>query len=157
MSDVIETTETLSPEERLAQLKKLIDAGLDFGEALPAFAERQSEDELRYISGAREHHHVEGEVEFDDHPIVSLGSDPGAYVLGWVWVTNDEAGISDEDETDPDEDDPADYECETHQAPLLDNGSAFECGFGCAYNDLDDAVFRENTEAEPTKTHKENA
>lgn len=28
----------------------------------------------------------EGRIEIDDNAIVSLGTDPGAYVMAWVWV-----------------------------------------------------------------------
>jgi hypothetical protein len=37
-----------------------------------------------------------GEVDAD--AVVSRGSDPGAYVACWVWVTNEQAGICDPDE-----------------------------------------------------------
>lgn len=37
----------------------------------------------------------DGEVEIDRcEAEVSLGSDPGAYVMTWSWVTNEEAGIT---------------------------------------------------------------
>lgn len=36
----------------------------------------------------------EGELEIDCHAVVSKGSDPGAYVMAWLWVSNDEAGVS---------------------------------------------------------------
>ena len=36
------------------------------------------------------------ELEVDDDAIVSMGTDPGAFVAAWVWVTNEEAGICDE-------------------------------------------------------------
>jgi hypothetical protein len=35
----------------------------------------------------------EGQVEIDDNAIVSKGEDAGAYVMGWVWVDDDVAGI----------------------------------------------------------------
>jgi hypothetical protein len=39
------------------------------------------------------------ELEVDDDAIVSMGADPGAWVHAWVWVTNERAGIEeDEDE-----------------------------------------------------------
>lgn len=33
------------------------------------------------------------EIQIDDDAKVSMGSDPGAYVAAWIWVTNKEAGI----------------------------------------------------------------
>ena len=35
----------------------------------------------------------EGDLEVDDEAVVSLGSDPGAYVMSWQWVPNDDAGV----------------------------------------------------------------
>lgn len=50
----------------------------------------------KYRAAARRIHHQGGELEIDDNAVVSLGSDPGAYVAAWVWVPNHEAGISGE-------------------------------------------------------------
>jgi hypothetical protein len=44
-----------------------------------------------YVREAKEQFEREGEIEFDDSPVVSRGEDPGAYVQAWVWV--DEADI----------------------------------------------------------------
>lgn len=30
--------------------------------------------------------HVDGDIEFDDEPVVSLGAEEGAYVQAWVWI-----------------------------------------------------------------------
>lgn len=35
----------------------------------------------------------EGELEIDPHAVVSKGSDPGAYVMAWLWVADEEASI----------------------------------------------------------------
>ena len=59
-----------------------------------------AEDELAYIEGARQHHEKDGELEFDAHPLVSVSDEQGAYVLGWVWVRDDEAGITRDPEPD---------------------------------------------------------
>lgn len=40
----------------------------------------------------------EGEVEIDQRPAVSIGDGDGAYVQGWVWVSNDCAGLPSNDE-----------------------------------------------------------
>lgn len=53
-----------------------------------------SPDEEAYIEGARQHHEKDGGLEFDAHPLVSVSDEQGAYVLGWVWVRDDEAGIT---------------------------------------------------------------
>lgn len=40
----------------------------------------------------------EGECEIDDWAVVSKGDDGGAYVMAWVWVTDEQAGIDPEEE-----------------------------------------------------------
>lgn len=35
----------------------------------------------------------EGELEVDEGAPVSMGDDDGAYVQGWIWVPNEEAGV----------------------------------------------------------------
>lgn len=35
----------------------------------------------------------DGEIEMDDDAEVSLGDDPGAYVMVWTWVSNEDAGL----------------------------------------------------------------
>jgi hypothetical protein len=71
------------------------------------------------IIGAYGSHHAEGlqayveAVDYDDEleraggdvGMVSEGADPGAWVLAWVWVRNDEAGIENEPDEDEEEDD----------------------------------------------------
>lgn len=44
----------------------------------------------------------EGNVEVDDTAGISEGDDDGAYVEAWLWVSNDEAGITTEEATDTD-------------------------------------------------------
>lgn len=38
----------------------------------------------------------DGDVDWDDYPVVSH-SDEGAYVQAWLWVSNKDAGLNDED------------------------------------------------------------
>ena len=45
----------------------------------------------RYREGACKQSSTE--LEIDDRPKVSMGSDPGAFVQAWIWVTNEDAGI----------------------------------------------------------------
>lgn len=47
----------------------------------------------KYRKAADKLHHREGELEFDDNAPVSIGFDDGAYVMGWKWITDEEAGI----------------------------------------------------------------
>jgi hypothetical protein len=41
---------------------------------------------------------ADDELEVDEDAIVSVGSDPGAFVQAWIWISNEEAGIKDDDE-----------------------------------------------------------
>ncbi|MBN8644045.1 MAG: hypothetical protein J0L61_02255 [Planctomycetes bacterium] len=60
-------------------------------------AEVDEATRAKYVEAARREYEREGEIEIDDSAEVSMGDDPGAYVQAWVWVSNDEAGIEDED------------------------------------------------------------
>jgi hypothetical protein len=33
-------------------------------------------------------------LEFDDTAVISESDDEGTYVMAWVWVTDDEAGVT---------------------------------------------------------------
>lgn len=58
----------------------------------------------QYRAAADDRYHSDGELEFDPEAVVSAGVDDGAYVMGWRWVTNAEAGVADEDEDAEDAD-----------------------------------------------------
>ncbi|MBX5130742.1 hypothetical protein HJB53_30090 [Rhizobium lentis] len=49
-----------------------------------------------YRAAAKEQ--ANDELEVDDDAVVSPGDDPGAWVQAWIWIRNDEAGISEDDE-----------------------------------------------------------
>lgn len=54
----------------------------------------QAEDDRQcaaYIAAARAH--ATDDLEFDDHPAVSMGDDEGAFVSCWKWITAAEAGL----------------------------------------------------------------
>ena len=70
-------------------LQALIEEGLDFGECKNAFSEG---DENPYINAALLKAEY-GDFEVDSSNVVSSGEDDGAYVLGWIWVKNHEAGV----------------------------------------------------------------
>jgi hypothetical protein len=93
MSATVQSTTAPSLED---QLLALIEAGLNFGRAVPVFAEhqRQTEPHLSaYADGAGNTGFLsEGEVEVDGDAIVSEGSD-GGYVMAWVFVSHEDAGI----------------------------------------------------------------
>lgn len=61
-----------------------------------------------YVQYARDRLRKEGDLEFDDDSVASVGDDYGAYVLAWKWVSNDEmrdAGYLDEEEEEDDDSD----------------------------------------------------
>jgi hypothetical protein len=80
----------MTPEEREAKLKELIAAGLTFSDCTHAFG---SDEFDSYVQAARLHVR-EGELEVDTPAVVSRGADDGAYVMAWIWIDNQEAGIS---------------------------------------------------------------
>lgn len=63
----------------------------------------------RIVALAKEQHEIEGKCEIDDNATVSEGSDNGAYVQAWVWVSFEDTELSksendeeeNEDATDP--------------------------------------------------------
>ena len=59
---------------------------------------RDFETTEKYRRAAEDNYEHEGELEFDKGCVVSMGDDPGAYVQGWRWVTDEEAGIETEEE-----------------------------------------------------------
>ena len=40
----------------------------------------------QYRSYAQNNLSTDGECEFDDDTLISIGDDDGAYVMGWIWV-----------------------------------------------------------------------
>lgn len=70
-------------------LKYLKDSGLEFRHCIEVFGESDSNP---FIKAARQAHYVEGEIEMDDVAVVSKNDDAdGAYVMAWLWVSNDPA------------------------------------------------------------------
>lgn len=56
----------------------------------------------KYRDAASEKHGRDGECEIDGNGLVSVSSDGGAYVMAWVWVDDEEAGIGpEEDDNEP--------------------------------------------------------
>lgn len=69
-------------DKRLAAIEELTIA-----DCVHFFAAKNTPRDRQIIELARERHHEDGELEFDDPEcIVSEGDDNGAYVLGWKWV-----------------------------------------------------------------------
>lgn len=61
-------------------------------------AEQKSERAEKFREVAARSGLVSGEdISVDKDAVVSFGDDPGAYVAAWIWVTNEEAGIKEEE------------------------------------------------------------
>ena len=56
----------------------------------------------RYRKAAQKHT-WEGELEVDDNALVWEGDDTGAYVMAWLWVSGEEAGIKSFEEDEKNE------------------------------------------------------
>lgn len=78
-------------ERTPAELRAFLEGeGIDFAACVGAFGQSSADNAyVRAAQGKSE----EGELEIDETAVVSDGSDPGAYVLAWVWVSNKDAGI----------------------------------------------------------------
>ena len=95
----LEVPATASPDVgRKTVLNELVQEGLMVGGALTAFA---SEDDDPFVQAAREKYEYgsDGDVDIDANPPISE-SDEGAYVLGWLWVSKDDAGVETDDDDD---------------------------------------------------------
>lgn len=57
-------------------------------------ADRKDPLNGKYVSAVET---VDGELEVDDDAVVSRGGDPGAYVMCWTWVSNEQAGVTPEE------------------------------------------------------------
>ena len=65
--------------------------GLDFSAIVSLFAEKA--EDSPYVAAAQQMA-SEGKFEVDEPAVVSKGDDDGAYVMGWMWVSNDAAGLT---------------------------------------------------------------
>jgi hypothetical protein len=74
------------------ELKKLHEAGLTFTDCFSYFG--VSAEDNPYLKAAHERHYREGVLEFDDPAVISESDGGGAYVMAWVWVTDEEAGAT---------------------------------------------------------------
>lgn len=75
----------VQPAEKLrARLQEKIDLCLNHN---------RMDIDAAYIAAAQVQHGDDGVCEIDDNALVSIGDDPGAYVMAWVWVDAADAGI----------------------------------------------------------------
>lgn len=118
ISEVKRTIDTLlsgnQPQElieRLEAKQKEMQATLD------KFGERRSDFDPADPYRSYLMTQADDEMEVDEDAIVSPGSDPGAFVHAWIWVTNSDAGVPDEDDEDT---------CRTCGAIYEDGGDGFD-------------------------------
>lgn len=101
VNDMIEQDlPALTNEHKQYALTGLAKCGLTFADCLYFFSQEQLNDPDLVILAeiAKREFEEEGELEFDDNPIVSKSSAPsdpnaekGAYVMAWVWVSEEGA------------------------------------------------------------------
>jgi len=85
-----ESINQASPAKELV-VEALKENGFLFEDLLGAFAE--TEEANPFVKAARELvKNDEGSIEVDEPSVVSRGDKEGAYVLGWIYVSNEEAG-----------------------------------------------------------------
>lgn len=91
----------LSKKEARAVFLALLSAGsVDLAKRVAqcAGAEYSKEERVRakaYLASVPDLN--DGDLECDDGAVVSFGDDPGAYVQTWKWVSNEVAGLPDDD------------------------------------------------------------
>lgn len=92
---------SMSHSERLAELRRLIQrAGLTFADCVTVFACPDDDEEGQALIQAARRLQRDGEIEFDDNVVLSGSGDDGDYVLAWVWISNEEAGLPNADDED---------------------------------------------------------
>lgn len=69
-----------------------------FADAVQKAAKHQTADDKRVIEAARDKYHRDGEIEIDDTTVLSEADD-GAYVMAWVWINYEEAGVEGDNST----------------------------------------------------------
>lgn len=75
-------------------LKEYEARGLDYlEERIAHYQELENDPNAAKYRAAAKSNAEEGELEVDDDAVVSMGGDPGAYVMSWQWVGMEEAGV----------------------------------------------------------------
>lgn len=87
IDDLVELLQYTPPAAETLSVMK--ENGLTIGECISTFA---VSNEDPYVKKARELIAGSDDVEIDDKTTTSIGED-GAFVLSWMWVSNEEAGV----------------------------------------------------------------
>jgi hypothetical protein len=120
-----------APLIRTQALAGLMDAGLQFSSVVQMYNDGQGRAFDAVIDQARQRHHVEGEVEIDDFPIISESGDNGTYVSAWVWVPNPQPEVADEDD-----------EAQVHEDG--DGCAIYDTGYQVRYNEGESTIDAED-------------
>lgn len=92
------TVEPLTASEVGYLCEDLNHKGLEFGDVVNLLGDGADDP---YVAAAHEHRlQQEGTLEVDPKAVVSRGSDDGAYVMAWLWISNEDAGIAPGEEND---------------------------------------------------------
>ena len=72
-----------------------ISASVNLAQSLQAIVDEEMDPAHRVLVDAYRAGVVvrDGEMEMDDDAEVSIGEDPGAYVMVWTWVSNEDASL----------------------------------------------------------------
>ena len=89
LPEFIKALRDVEPDALAAVLGPLADR---FQERLDDEAENH--DVYEKYRAAADEQGSEGDLEFDEGAVVSIGEDAGAYVMGWKWVPADGAGLA---------------------------------------------------------------
>lgn len=89
-------------DEQVAKFRKMFpfeehphfDTPIEFAAAVKHF---HDPEDAGWIAMAQERYQDYGSIEIDDDAILSK-SDEGAYVMAWVWISNEDMGVIEEDE-----------------------------------------------------------
>ena len=83
-----------NPSTLQKKLQKLKDEGLVFSDCVAVFGVNRDQNEYASYANAR---HGTDDLEIDCETVLSE-SDTGCWVMAWIYVSNSEIGIEDEDE-----------------------------------------------------------
>ncbi|HYW43078.1 MAG TPA: hypothetical protein VE959_09480, partial [Bryobacteraceae bacterium] len=90
-------------------LNRIICPAKSFRRAISEVSQAGKQIHEEYIEQAQADYMRDGEIEIDDGAVVSRGSDQGAYVQAWVWVSDDSLpeGVGSENDADAPEEAPS--------------------------------------------------
>jgi hypothetical protein len=110
----------LDGKDQIERLKDRLKYSPECDDILQKILQREAEKDDPIDAAYRNAVETDDELEVDEDAIVSPGTDPGAWVHAWVWVTNEQAGI------EPEEDEDDEDVCRTCGETYEDGGDGFD-------------------------------